>query len=135
MKNIYSLLSIAIALLVACNSTPQPNPQTPAPEPVIADSSHSTANTNKNKNTNTNTKPTVWTMEIGRSGIVIFGKEAIVLSNLQSKLSDSLKTYFAQTKTLPDTIVYTTKGEVLMGVRGTVRDAIDASLAQARQLK
>ena len=133
MKNIYSLLSIAIALLVACNSTPQPNPQTPAPEPVIADSSHSTANKNTNKNTNT--KPTVWTMEIGRSGIVIFGKEAIVLSNLQSKLSDSLKTYFAQTKTLPDTIVYTTKGEVLMGVRGTVRDAIDASLAQARQLK
>lgn len=74
-------------------------------------------------------------MEIEPNGMVIFGKQAIILDNLQSKISDSLKSYFAETKTLPDTIVYTTKGEVLMGVRGAVRDAIDGSLAQAKQLK
>lgn len=127
MKNIYYLLPIAIGLLVACSNNPQPDSKVPAPEPVIADSSHTIASTNA--------KPTIWTMEIEPNGMVIFGKQAIVLDNLQSKLSDSLKTYFAETQTLPDTIVYTTKGEVLMGVRGAVRDAIDGSLAQAKQLK
>ena len=131
MKNIFYLLPIVFAMLVACNNNPQPNQSEPAPEPapepVIVDSTHTTAIANK--------KPIIWTMEVEPNGIIMFGNKAISIINLQKTLIDSLKACYTQKVTLPDTMVYTTKGEVLMGIRGSVQDAITQSLAEAAKVR
>ena len=127
MKNIFYLLPIVFAMLVACNNNPQPTKTEPAPEPVIVDSTHTTAIANK--------KPIIWTMEIEPNGIIMFGNKAISIINLQKTLVDSLKACYTQKVTLPDTMVYTTKGEVLMGIRGSVQDAITQSLAEAAKVR
>lgn len=114
-------------MLVACNNNPQPTKTEPAPEPVIVDSTHTTVSVDK--------KPIIWTMEVEPNGIIIFGNKAISIINLQKTLIDSLKACYTQKVALPDTMVYTTKGEVLMGMRGSVQDAITQSLAEAAKAK
>ena len=114
-------------MLVACNNNPQPTKTEPAPEPVIVDNTHTTATANK--------KPIIWTMEIEPNGIIVFGNKAISIINLQKNLIDSLKACYTQKVALPDTMVYTTKGEVLMGIRGSVQDAIAQSLVEAAKVR
>jgi hypothetical protein len=93
MKNIFYLLPIVFAVLVACNNNPQPTKTEPAPEPVIVDSTHTTAIANK--------KPIIWTMEIEPNGIIMFGNKAISIISTKNprRLVKSLlhsKSYFAR---------------------------------------
>ena len=61
---------------------------------------------------------------VDSTGIIRVGNQKIKLENLETKLVDSLKVFKKKYGKLPDTILCRTKGDVLMGTRGAIKDAI-----------
>ncbi|MBL7815458.1 MAG: hypothetical protein JNL70_10620 [Saprospiraceae bacterium] len=59
------------------------------------------------------------------TGNISFGdKKALTYEQLETVLADSLKAIKTLYHTKPDTIILKTKGDVLMGTRGAIRDVI-----------
>lgn len=58
-------------------------------------------------------------------GNITMGNQALSLEQLETKLADTLQFMQKTYGKTPDTILYRSKGEVLMGTRGAIRDAIE----------
>lgn len=61
---------------------------------------------------------------VDSTGKITMGTEVVSFENLESKLVDSLTIIKKIHGKLPDTIICNTKGDVLMGTRGAIKDAI-----------
>jgi biopolymer transport protein ExbD len=70
---------------------------------------------------------------VDSTGKILFGNQPTELDSLENKLVDSLLSIRKATGIVPDTILFTTKGDVLMGMRGALADAIQIALERARR--
>ena len=61
---------------------------------------------------------------VDSTGTITMGSEVVTFKNLESNLVDSLQIIKKTHGKLPDTIICNTKGDVLMGTRGAIKDAI-----------
>ena len=61
---------------------------------------------------------------VDSTGAIMMGSEVVSMANLETKLVDSLQSIKKMYGKLPDTIICQTKGDVLMGTRGAIKDAI-----------
>jgi hypothetical protein len=57
-------------------------------------------------------------------GNIKIGDQTVDLEKLENKLVDTLQFMKRSYGRLPDTIIYHSKGDVLMGTRGAIKDAI-----------
>jgi biopolymer transport protein ExbD len=69
---------------------------------------------------------------IDSTGKMLLGNQAVDLESLENKLVDSLLVIKKATGVVPDTVLFTTKGDVLMGTRGALLDVISMALERAR---
>jgi biopolymer transport protein ExbD len=69
---------------------------------------------------------------IDSTGKILLGNQVTDFESLETKLVDSLLSIRKTTGVVPDTILFTTKGDVLMGSRGALLDVIQAALEKAR---
>lgn len=71
---------------------------------------------------------------VDSKGNMSLGNGAIAdLEKLESKLTDSLQFLKKTYGKLPDTVLLRTKGEVLMGTRGAIRDIIEDAEEKVRK--
>ncbi len=64
-------------------------------------------------------------IDVDSAGHIMLGnREVANLEMLTTQLVDSMQSIKKQYGKLPDTIYYRTKGDVLMGARGAIKDAI-----------
>ena len=115
MKKIMFLL-MAISLF-ACTETPKP----PSTVVVNADTLPTAASI---RTLNQKMVPDTLVIELNAKGGIKLGKQELNLEQLEAKLVDSLKFLQKTYGKMPDTIIYHTTGDVLMGMRGAVKDAI-----------
>jgi biopolymer transport protein ExbD len=69
---------------------------------------------------------------IDSTGKMLLGNQIVDLESLENKLVDSLLVIKKATGVVPDTVLFTTKGDVLMGTRGALMDVISMALERAR---
>lgn len=62
---------------------------------------------------------------VDSTGAIKMGNQKMSLETLETKLEDSLKIIKKKYGKLPDTILLRKKGDVLMGTRGAINDAIE----------
>lgn len=58
-------------------------------------------------------------------GHITVGNQVVEFDKLESKLVDTLQFMKKNYGKLPDTILYRSKGDVMMGTRGAIKDAIN----------
>lgn len=64
-------------------------------------------------------------ISVDSTGAIKMGNQKMSLETLETKLEDSLKIIKKKYGKLPDTILLRKKGDVLMGTRGAINDAIE----------
>ncbi len=106
------ILFLTVVSLFACTEAPK-----------------STENTNVQTDTTTRSLPeTVSTdslvIVVDSTGAIMMGSEVVSMANLETKLVDSLQIIKKMHGKLPDTVICNTKGDVLMGTRGAIKDVI-----------
>jgi biopolymer transport protein ExbD len=69
---------------------------------------------------------------IDSTGKMLLGNQTVDLESLENMLVDSLLVIKKATGVVPDTVLFTTKGDVLMGTRGALLDVISMALEKAR---
>jgi biopolymer transport protein ExbD len=72
---------------------------------------------------------------IDSTGKMLLGNQTVDLESLENKLVDSLLVIKKATGVVPDTVLFTTKGDVLMGTRGALLDVISMALEKARNVQ
>ena len=70
---------------------------------------------------------------VNAKGGVTIGDKVADFDKLEAQLIDTLQMMKKSYGKLPDTILYRSKGEVLMGVRGEVKDAILNAKAKVKK--
>ena len=70
---------------------------------------------------------------VNSKGGVTIGDKVADFDKLEAQLVDTLQMMKKSYGKLPDTILYRSKGEVLMGVRGEVKDAILNAKAKVKK--
>ena len=70
---------------------------------------------------------------VNAKGGVTIGDKVADFDKLEAQLVDTLQMMKKSYGKLPDTILYRSKGEVLMGVRGEVKDAILNAKAKVKK--
>jgi biopolymer transport protein ExbD len=63
-------------------------------------------------------------INVDSTGNMTLGNQKVDIESLTTKLTDSLQSIKKQYGKLPDTIICRSKGDVLMGTRGAIKDAI-----------
>lgn len=121
------ILSFLVVGLFACEEKPKPTENAIAK----ADSLHSPALVR-----DMSSSPSLDSLVIvvDSKGNMSLGNGAITdLEKLESKLTDSLQFLKKTYGKLPDTVLLRTKGEVLMGTRGAIRDIIEDTEEKVRK--
>lgn len=121
------ILSFLVVGLFACEEKPKPTENAIAK----ADSLHSPALVR-----DMSSSPSLDSLVIvvDSKGNMSLGNGAIAdLEKLESKLTDSLQFLKKTYGKLPDTVLLRTKGEVLMGTRGAIRDIIEGTEEKVRK--
>ncbi len=95
---------------------------TEAPKSIENTGVHMDSTTLKSTTTTVSTDSLV--IVVDSTGTITIGGEVVGFDNLESKLVDSLQIIKKMHGKLPDTVFYRTKGDVLMGTRGAIRDVI-----------
>lgn len=121
------ILSFLVVGLFACEEKPKPTENAIAK----ADSLHSPALVRDMASS-----PSLDSLVIvvDSKGNMSLGNGSIAdLEKLESKLTDSLQFLKKTYGKLPDTVLLRTKGEVLMGTRGAIRDIIEGTEEKVRK--
>ena len=95
---------------------------TEAPKSIENTGVHMDSTTLKSTTTTVSTDSLV--IVVDSTGAIMMGKEVVSMANLEIKLVDSLQNIKKLYGKLPDTVICNTKGDVLMGTRGAIKDVI-----------
>lgn len=109
----YLILFVAVISLYACTEAPKST----GDRTVKADST-----TTRSMGEPTPTDSLV--IVVDSTGMIMLGEPIMTLDKLETKLMDSLQNIRKSYGKLPDTIIFKTKGTVLMGMRGAIHDVI-----------
>jgi biopolymer transport protein ExbD len=122
MKNNSMFIALIMSIL-SCNEAPKSENPTTVTPPL-----ETTAKAIKAEN------DPHW-ITIDSTGKMLLGNQTVDLESLENKLVDSLLVIKKATGVVPDTVLFTTKGDVLMGTRGALMDVISMALEKARREK
>lgn len=112
------VLFLVVSLFMACEE----KPKTSETNVVNADSL-SVASSIRSMKDSIATDSLV--ISVDSTGAIKMGNQKMSLETLETKLEDSLKIIKKKYGKLPDTILLRKKGDVLMGTRGAINDAIE----------
>ncbi len=70
---------------------------------------------------------------VDSTGAIMMGNEVVKMENLKTELIDSLQMIEKKYGKMPDTIICRTKGDVLMGTRGAIKDVILEAQMEAKK--
>lgn len=107
------ILFLTILSLFACTEAPKSSENT---------STQTDTTTSRSMSENVSTDSLV--IVVDSTGAIMMGKEVVSMANLETKLVDSLQNIKKIHGKLPDTVICHTKGDVLMGTRGAIKDVI-----------
>lgn len=80
-------------------------------------------------------RPNPYWVTIDSMGKITFAGQSMTIDKLEKTLTDSLIALKRSGQPMPDTIMYETRGTVMMGIRGAVGDAINDARAAAQKVK
>jgi hypothetical protein len=120
------ILSLLVVGFFACEEKPKPTENAIAK----ADSLHSPALV---RDMASSVSLDSLVIVVDSKGNISMGSEIANLEKLENKLTDSLQFLKKTYGKMPDTILLRTKGEVLMGSRGAIRDVIEGVEEKVRK--